>query len=67
MPLKSGSDEATIRHNIEEMIASGHPQRVAVAAALHIATPKQRVASTIRVSKRGVRRDRRSDPGPSRE
>jgi hypothetical protein len=34
MPLKKGSDRATISSNIEEMIASGHPQKQAVAASL---------------------------------
>jgi hypothetical protein len=34
MPLKSGSDNSTISSNIKEMIASGHPQKQAVAAAL---------------------------------
>lgn len=34
MPLAAGNDRATISNNIREMIASGHPQRVAVAAAL---------------------------------
>jgi len=35
MPLKEGSSEATISSNIREMIHSGHPQKQAVAAALH--------------------------------
>lgn len=34
MPLKAGSDRATISFNIKEMIASGHPQAQAVAASL---------------------------------
>ena len=37
MPLKSGKSRATISKNIREMVASGHPQRQAVAAALHTA------------------------------
>jgi ribosomal protein L12E/L44/L45/RPP1/RPP2 len=34
MPLKSGSSREVISSNIKEMIASGHPQKQAVAAAL---------------------------------
>ena len=39
MPLAKGKSKATISKNIEEMIASGHPQKQAVAAALHTASP----------------------------
>ncbi len=35
MPLRSGSDKATVSANIREMVASGHKQKQAVAAALH--------------------------------
>lgn len=35
MPLKSGSDKATISMNIKEMMASGHPQKQAIAAAMN--------------------------------
>ena len=35
MPLKPGSDQATISQNISEMRAAGHPQDQAVAAALN--------------------------------
>lgn len=42
MPLKKGSSRATIRHNIEEMEASGHPHRQAVAAALNTAHYKRK-------------------------
>lgn len=34
MPLKPGSDKATIQYNIREMIKAGHPKAQAVAAAL---------------------------------
>lgn len=34
MPLKPGSDKATIAANIRELIASGYPQKQAVAIAL---------------------------------
>ena len=34
MPLEPGSSQAVISHNIEEMVAAGHPQKQAVAAAL---------------------------------
>jgi hypothetical protein len=35
MPLSPGKSKSVISHNIHEMVASGHPQRQAVAAALH--------------------------------
>jgi hypothetical protein len=34
MPLKSGSSRDTVSSNIREMMASGHPQKQSVAAAL---------------------------------
>jgi len=35
MPLKEGSSNEVISHNIREMVAAGHPHKVAVAAALN--------------------------------
>ncbi len=35
MPLTPGSSKAVVSNNISEMVNSGHPQKVAVAAALH--------------------------------
>jgi hypothetical protein len=35
MPLQSGSSKEVISHNIAEMVKAGHPQKQAVAAALH--------------------------------
>jgi hypothetical protein len=34
MPLQKGTSRAVVRQNIREMMASGHPQRQAVAAAM---------------------------------
>jgi hypothetical protein len=42
MPLKRGSDRATVSANIREMRASGYPQRQAVAAALNNARRSRR-------------------------
>lgn len=39
MPLKKGKGQSVISANIREMIASGHSQKQAVAAALRTADP----------------------------
>ncbi|MCA6108092.1 hypothetical protein [Bradyrhizobium cenepequi] len=49
MPLKKGSSRAVVSQNIREMIAAGHPQNQAVAAALRVA--------------RDARKKRRADGG----
>lgn len=47
MPLKIGKSKATIASNIKEMKASGRPQKVAVAAALHTAYDSKPKAKTV--------------------
>jgi hypothetical protein len=41
MPLAHGKSQKTISHNISEMVASGHPQDQAIAAALNVARSKK--------------------------
>ena len=36
MPLKKGKSKAVVSSNIREMVAAGHPQDQAVAAAMRI-------------------------------
>lgn len=42
MPLKSGSSKAVVSSNIREMVAAGHPQKQAVAAALSNARKRKK-------------------------
>ena len=42
MPLKKGKSQATIRRNIKEMEAAGHPHKQAVAAAMNTAYGKKK-------------------------
>lgn len=44
MPLKPGTSQTTISHNIGEMIHAGHPQKQAIAAALNTARNSQKAA-----------------------
>ncbi len=60
MPLPAGSDRETISRNIREMVDSGHPQKVAVAAALHNARKGKKRRKDKRLKRRSKRRTRRS-------
>jgi hypothetical protein len=42
MPLEKGKSDATISRNISEMVHSGHPQNVAVAASMRSAGRKKK-------------------------
>ena len=42
MPLVAGSSKAAISKNISEMVKSGHPKKVAVAAAMNKAGKKRK-------------------------
>jgi len=53
MPLTPGRSRAVISSNIREMVAAGHPQRQAVAAALHNADKGERMGD-IKPSHRGM-------------
>jgi hypothetical protein len=56
MPLQQGSSEKTVSRNIREMVESGHPQKQAVAAALHTARDNMGIAMTAaEVNKRAER------------
>jgi hypothetical protein len=52
MPLKRGSSKATISYNIREMVKAGHPQKVAVAAALNSARKVKRGSKVSRLGSR---------------
>lgn len=60
MPLEHGDNPETIAHNVKEMVKSGHPQRQAVAAALHEAKDSlKRMEDTVS--------NKRNDAEPYRE
>jgi hypothetical protein len=42
MPLKKGASKKVVSGNIREMVKAGHPQKVAVAAALSSAHKSKR-------------------------
>lgn len=48
MPLKTGSSQAVIDHNIAEMIKAGHPKDQAVAAAYHEAREHKKKPHKVR-------------------
>jgi hypothetical protein len=49
MPLKKGSSRAVISENIREMMASGHPQKQAIAAAMRSAGKQRRTRKRKRI------------------
>jgi len=48
MPLTPGKSRDVISHNIVEMMKAGHPQKQAVAAALHNAGSPKKPAKSAR-------------------
>jgi len=56
MPLKSGSDQKTISHNIRVEIAAGKPKRQAIAIALSKARKPNGKKSKGPKTKKGYRR-----------
>lgn len=51
MPLKKGSSRKVVSQNIKEMVAAGHPQKQAVAAALRNARQSGKRKTTKKRSK----------------
>jgi hypothetical protein len=51
MPLKRGSSDETVSHNISEMVHAGHPQDQAIAAALNTARSGMKRGGKIKVHK----------------
>jgi hypothetical protein len=56
MPLKKGTGQQVISSNIKEMIASGHPQKQAVAASLNQAR-KSGAKIPVKGAKKKMRRN----------
>lgn len=62
MPLKKGASKATIGQNIKEMVASGHPQKQAVAASLDTAR-KSGANIPEKTRRMGSKKDHRAPKG----